>query len=599
MPHTITNHAQLVLANARRLGSRAAFRSYRGGRWHSVLWNEVEARVFAVANAIVAAGVPECAHIALFANNSVEWSLVDLATSMTRCVSVPIHVTSNPEAISTILEETEPELVFVGTIEQARQIAAAYPPGSGRLRNIVVFSGGASSATDHRCISFSDFCNVSGTHRQEVEARLARTSPDDLWTIVYTSGTTGQVRGAMLTHGSMLFQIEAHRERLPDLCETDSSFCLLPLSHIFERGWTAIVMSWGMTNHYVDPTPEAILRMRDVRPTAVCLVPRVLEKVQAAANERFASKPGPIRTLVRWSLRVGLQAHRRRARGQRLTPYFWLLWFIADTLVLSKIRGIFGGRIKHCIVGGAALSESIHEFFLAAGLFVNTGYGLTETCATVASTTRDASMPGFVGRALPKVEVRLTDEGEILVRGPNVMRGYFKNPEANRNVFTEDGFFRTGDIGRVTEQGLLAITDRVKDLIKTSTGKLVAPQMVEARLAGCPYIEQVAVIGDGHHYLSALVVPDFTRLEAYARSQSIVYSLREELANHPSVVSFLKARIDELLADLARHERIQRIAVLTRPFSIQTGELTPTLKLRRKTIHEKHRETISKMYQDN
>ena len=443
------------------------------------------------------------------------------------------------------------------------------------------------------CVTLERFLDCPA--RLDWDERMKHATPEDLWTIVYTSGTTGEVRGAMLTQQSILFQIESHRSRLPDLDHRDSSFCLLPLSHIFERGWTFIQYAWGMTQHYCKVDPQAIHLLRNARPSILCLVPRILEKIYLVVHETFNSKPAPIRNLIQRLVALAIEVSRGRREGREPSAWQKVQLALADALVFSKVRALFGGRLKHCVVGSAALSTKVHEFFNAAGIFINCGYGLTETTATLSSTPLGSSTPGSVGLALEGLEIRLGEESEIQVQGPTVMQGYYLKPEATAEVFTPDGFFKTGDVGRFDSRGFLHITDRLKDLIRTSTGKFVAPQYLEARLASCPLIEQAAVVGEGRSWLGALLVPDFSRLEEYARQIGLAHHSREDLVGRPEIIAFVKQTLDELLRDVARHERVQRIVLLAQPFTIQAGELTPTLKLRRKIIAERYREAIARM----
>ncbi|MBQ7528695.1 long-chain fatty acid--CoA ligase, partial [bacterium] len=456
-------------------------------------------------------------------------------------------------------------------------------------KNVVIFEG-----EDPRCISFKDFVNVA--IRPDWDARVAETKEDDLWTIVYTSGTTGYVRGAMLNHGSIVHQIECHRDRLPDINDSDNSFCMLPLSHIFERGWSAIQYAWGMTHNYCKPSPEAIKLLPDVKPAVICVVPRILEKIYAAIFDKFSAKSLPMRKIINCCIKVGLDYQKTLIDGE--TPSLWqkLNNSIADKLVFSKVRDIFGGHIKHLVVGSASLTTAVHEFFRACGIFINNGYGLTETTATISSTLLGHSRPGMVGKPMPGIEIRLGQDNEIQVKGPTVMVGYYKNEKDTKEAFTEDGFFRTGDVGQfVAEDGYLCITDRIKDMIRTSTGKYVAPQYLESRLAMSPLIEQAAIIGEGRSWVGALCVPNFAKIEEYARKIGLKFSNLDDLVVCPEIISFVKKNIDDLLSDVAKHEKIQRIALLTKAFTIQAGELTPTLKLRRKIISEHYHDIIAAM----
>jgi len=578
-----THYLSLLLENVRRFPDRAAYRVFRDEEWREVTWTAFIQRIRRVASALLHHGVADGELVAIFAPNSPEWTEVDLGCLAVRAVSVPIHATSSADALRQILDETSPRLAFVGDAEMATALLA-----TAAVPTVVLLEG------EHPgCLTLAEFLDVPD--RADWDARTAAASAQDLWTIIYTSGTTGEVRGAMLTQGNILHQIEAHRSRLPDLSDSDTSFCLLPLSHVFERGWTYIQYAWGMTQHYCRVNPQAIHLLRTARPSILCVVPRILEKMHMVIQDTLRKKSAPLQALLRRLVNVAMEVTRLRREGGRPTALQKMQHALADALVLKRVREVFGGRFKHCVVGSAALSNEVHDFFSAAGIFINCGYGLTETTATVSSTPLGCSTPGAVGRAMEGLEVRLGDESEIQVLGPTVMQGYYRKPEATAEVFTEDGYFRTGDVGRVDERGYLRITDRLKDLIRTSTGKFVAPQYLEARMASCPLIEQAAVVGEGRSWLGALLVPDFTRLEEYARQIGLAFKSREDLVGRPEIIAFVKKALDDLLRDVARHERVQRIVLLAQPFTIQAGEMTPTLKLRRKIIAERYRDAIARM----
>lgn len=586
---TATHLYPLLRDNARRYGARDAYRFDDGGRWKGVSWTDFLARIDRAADALLAHGVAEEAPIVIFAANSPEWSIIDFACQAVRAIPVPVHATSTPSVLRQIIDETGARVVFVGTPELAgvlRQSGAA-------AETVVVIKGETEGA-----IALDAFLRTADGRSFEDQRRAIETrmSTEDIWTIIYTSGTTGIVRGAVLPQRCVLFQIESHRTRLPNLGDTDASFCLLPLSHVFERTWTAAVFGWGMVNHYCEVTPEAVKLLATAQPTVLCVVPRVAEKIYDAVGQKIEAMPGPLQTMVRRLLAAAREANIMQSAGRTPGPWLRAQQALADRLVLRKVRDVFGGRLKHLVVGGAALNLEIHRFFLTAGVFVNLGYGLTETTATVASTILGQSAPGAVGLAIPGVEMRIGDEGEIQVRGPNVMRGYYKRPDDDAKVFTDDGWFRTGDMGEIDAQGTLRVTDRLKDLIKTSNGKYVAPQALEALMTTSPLIEQAAVVGDGRRTIGALLVPDLRRLEDVARRFGLSFSSHDELVRLPEVVAHVKQTVDDLLRDQAKHEQVRLITLLTQPFAIATGELTPTLKLRRKAIQERYEHLIATMF---
>ena len=573
-----------IEANVRKYGERQAYKVYREGGWQTVSWNEFWQHIGRVASALWAHNLGEEDFVALYAPNCPEWTEVDYACMAVKAVTVAVHATCSTEAVRQIFTETTPKLTFVGNPELAQKLLETAP----EVGQVVLLEGEYPG-----CQTLEQFLEVP--FRPDWNKRVAETKDSDLWTIVYTSGTTGEVRGAMLTHGNIVYQVERHRDRLPDVSDADSSFCMLPLSHIFERGWSSVQYCWGMTYHYCAPSPEIVKLLPEAKPAVICVVPRILEKIYAAIQEKFQSKPPAVRHFIEGLIEVGRQYQREIMAGRQ--PSWWLRMrqAVADRLVFSQVRQALGGHIKHLVVGSASLTPDVHEFFRACGIFINNGYGLTETTATISSTPLGRSQPGSVGLPMEGIEIRLGADNEIQVRGDSVMLGYYKKPEATRSVFTEDGFFRTGDVGQFTADGCLCITDRLKDLIRTSTGKYVAPQYLESRLALSPLIEQAAVVGEGRSWVGALLVPNFAKLEEYARKIGLHWASREDLVVCPEILTFVKKAIDDLLSDVAKHERVQRIALLTEAFTIQAGELTPTLKLRRKIILERYRDIIASM----
>lgn len=578
-----TPFIQTIIDNAHKYEQRQAYRVFRDQAWQSVSWTKFLENISRVASSLMAEKLQPGDLVALYAPNCPEWTEIDYGCMAAKVVTVAIHATSSVNAVTQMVNQTTPKIIFVGNSELAEVVL-----NHTQARNLVVLEG-----SHPQCRTLAEFLDVElNPHWDDL---VACTKAEDLWTIVYTSGTTGDVRGAMLTHGNIVHQISQHLSRLPDLTSKDSSFCLLPLSHIFERGWSAIQYSWGLTHHYCHVTPAAMQLVKSAAPAVICVVPRILEKVYAAIQENFAQKSASMRSIVQKCISAALLFEELRLQGQPVSPWLRLKHKLAEVLVLKKVRAVFGGHLKHLVVGSAALSKEVHEFFRACGIFINSGYGLTETTATISSTPIGKSIPMTVGLPMDKITIRLGERDEIQVKGPIVMQGYYKNPEVTAEVFTEDGFFRTGDVGAYSPEGYLCITDRLKDLIRTSTGKYVAPQYLESRLSGSPLIEQAAIIGEGRSWLGALIVPNFALLEEYAKSIDLQYASRQELVNNQQIIDYVLSKLDTLMSDVGRHEKIQRIALLEQPFTIQSDELTPTLKLRRKVIAEHYHEVIAAM----
>jgi len=420
---------------------------------------------------------------------------------------------------------------------------------------------------------------------------------DDLATLIYTSGTTGEPKGVMIDHKNISSVLVSHDKEL-NVSENDISLSFLPLSHVYERGWCFFCFHRGI-EVYFNRDPKQIAEvMKEVRPTLMCTVPRLYEKIYSGIKDKTGEASPTKRALLNWSVKVGEKYYNQYQMFEKKVPLgLKLKHRIADKLVLSKLRGIMGGRINFTPCGGAPVSREILEFFHSLGVNVKVGYGLTETMATV-SLYGDKNIDfGTAGNTIIGTEIKIGENDEIMVKGPGVMRGYYKKPEATAEVM-KDGWFCTGDAGRIDENGCLVITDRIKDLMKTSGGKYVAPQKIETTLVNDQFIEQIAVIGDCRNYVTALAVPAFGPLQAYAIQQNIVFDSIEELSANSQIIEFFEKRIEELQKELSRFEKVKKFTLLPKEFTIEAGEITSTLKLKRKVIQEKYKHLIEKMYKE-
>ncbi len=579
-----------------RYGDRTAVRYPQNGLWCDISWKKLGEQIRAAAQGMLAMGVREGEKVGIFSQNCPEWLVSDYAILALRGVSVPIYATNTPKQVAYILHEAEIGILFVGGQEQYDNLRAM-PGGGDELRRIVVFDESVDLAGQRNAVRFREFLEEGRQAGGEaaIDERLGRASMEDLATLIYTSGTTGEPKGVMLHHENFSHAFIAHKKRL-DVSDRDISMCFLPLSHIFERAWTFFAMSQGMVVACCDNTARIIEYLRQVRPTIMCAVPRFYEKIFATVFEKLDQASALKKRLFRWALQVGGQVFLLRKEEESVPSLLKIKHRIAEVLVLKKIQAIVGGRIRFFPCAGAPLSKKIEEFFHAAGITITYGYGLTETCATVTCHEKYHFRPGTVGKPIPGVEVRIGEESEIQVKGGTVTKGYYKKPEATAEAFTPDGWFRTGDVGFI-EDGFLTITDRIKDLMKTSVGKYIAPQVVETLIGNDYYIDQVSVIGDLRPYVTALIVPAFDPLEEYARKNGIPFASREELIQHPKIVQFYEERIRESTRELARYETVKRFRLLPCPFTQAGGEITPTMKLRRKAINEKYRDLIAGMYE--
>ena len=590
-----TNLASMIHERAAKYSDRTAVRHKDGGAWIDTAWLDFGERIDRAAGALLTLGVEELENVCVFAPNRPEWSVVDYAILSVRAVSVPIHATNTARQAKYILDETEARVVFTGSQAHYDRVLE-FLPEARFLRHVIVFDPTVDLKGEPRSMHYSDFMarGLGPELPAKVRARMERIEASDLATIIYTSGTTGEPKGVMLPHSNFMVAFDAHDTRLA-VTEADVSMCFLPLSHVFERTWSFYCANRGLTIVFPDHPANIVPCMQQAKPTVMCAVPRFYEKIYGTILEKLEHAPKYRKWLFRWSMAAGDRAFRLRKEQRDLPLLPGLRHALARKLVLKKLQSITGGRIRMFPCAGAPLSQHIEEFFHAAGLNVVMGYGLTETTATVSCHEKYHFRPGSVGKPIDGVEVRIGEGGEIQVRGATVMRGYYRKPVATAEVMTDDGWFRTGDAGTY-EDGILTITDRIKDLMKTSCGKYIAPQLIETTLGNDHFIEQVSAIGDLRKYVTALVVPAFDALEAFAREHKISFSSHEELIARPEIVKFYEDRIAHQQKDLADHEKVKRFRLLPHAFSQETGEITATLKLRRKFIVEKYRTIIDALY---
>jgi len=584
---------------ARRFGDRTALVGRAEGPTVGprLSWREFESRSRSVGRALAACGVAEGEAVALFAGNRPEWLLADFGVHFARAVTVPIYPTSATAQADFILRETGARVLFVGAPDQYDK--ALQLRGESEPFRIVLLDPALETRGESGTLTFEGFLALGEEPRweEELRARGERAAREDLFTILYTSGTTGEPKGVMLTHANVLDVFAPHDARLRKTVPGDVSLCFLPLSHVFERGWTYYALYRGMEVHCVENPTKVMDALARSRPAVMCSVPRLMEKIHAGIlKRRDASSPWK-RRLFDWSVRIGGAAGEYRRQGLPVPLGLSLRRRVAHLLVLRRIRNLFGGRLLFMPCAGAPFAADLDAFFWGAGVNTVHGYGLSETTATVCANAISDFRFGSVGPPLPGTEVRIAEDGEILVRGPGVMKGYYKR-EAETAEVLKDGWFRTGDMGELDAGGRLTITDRLKDLIKTSSGKAVAPQFLEAGVARDPLVDQVAVVGDLRHYITALIVPAREALAEYARSRGISYQSFEELVRKPEIVALYDEKIAAFNRSLARFEQIRKFTLLPKPFTVEGGEITPTLKVRRKMVIEKYREVLDAMYAD-
>jgi long-chain acyl-CoA synthetase len=586
LPETLV---ELLCEAVRRHDKPNALAFKQKTEWLSISSSELLARVRRLALALDRLGIGKGDRVALLAESGPLWTITDYAILATGAINVPIYPTQPPAQVDYILEESEPKMLFVSSRRQARRVRSVLDARPD-LR-VVTFDPGVEGYDDVSTLERQGQAIEEETPTRFDEMREG-VRAEDVASIIYTSGTTGEPKGVVLTHRNIVFDAVAAAEHIT--CEPDDvALSFLPLSHIFERTVLYLALRCGVTIAYAESIEAVAANIAEVRPTLMTAVPRLFEKMYDRILKTGAKLSPARRRLFDWSLETGRAWAVATNSGARVSPWLRAKHAIADRLVFVKWREGVGGRMRRFVSGGAPLSPDLAYAFLGAGITILQGYGLTETSPVIAVNTLAprGNRVGTVGRPIPGVEVRIAEDGEVLTRGPHVFREYFKKPQETAAVLGEDGWFQTGDIGRL-DDGFLTITDRKKDLIKTSSGKYVAPQPIEGLLAMSPMIEQAVLVGNGRKYISALVVPNLERLREWAEANGV----DEDLATSSRAIEAVRAEVARLTSHLADYERIKRVALLPAEFSIEGGELTPTLKIRRRFIEEKYRSVIDDLY---
>ncbi|MBG3129766.1 long-chain fatty acid--CoA ligase [Proteus mirabilis] len=578
-------------------GNKIAYRQWDAKCNIEMSWELVEKKTRALSNALLEMGVDVQESIGIFSQNTIDWSLADIASLQLRAVTVPLYATSSVEQAAYILNDANIRILFIGDQKQydiVSELLALCP----QLEHIIVFNSDVELNEKLPSCYLENLINQSTFQHDDVlKQRINECNLDDLFTLIYTSGTTGEPKGVMLDYTSLASQLYLHDERL-SLSDKDVSLCFLPLSHVFERAWSFYVMHTGAVNVYLTDTHAVREAMSAVKPTVMCAVPRFYEKVYSAIQDKVSQASVFRKFIFKWAIKQG-EKQREAQLNQRQQGFISRLCYrFADKKVLNPVRQILGGRVRFLPAAGARLDDAVIRFFLAAGINIKYGYGMTETCATVSCWEENKYKLGSIGTPLPGVEVRIGAENEIQVRGSIVMKGYFNKPEDTAAAFTEDGWLRTGDAGALDSDGMLFITERLKDLMKTSNGKYIAPQMIEGTLGQDRFIEHIAVIADTRKFVSALIVPCFDALEEHACALNLKYQDRIELLRHTKIKELFDERLHEMQKNFASFHQVKRFTLLAEGFSMESGELTPTLKLRRKIIFERYRNEIELMYQD-
>ncbi|WP_299336605.1 long-chain fatty acid--CoA ligase [uncultured Prevotella sp.] len=592
----------LVHDQAKKYGNREAliYRDFGSKTWKSYSWNEFSDKVKVVSNALLNMGVKPQENIGIFSQNSVQYIFSDFGAWGVRAVTIPFYATSSEQQIQFMINDAQIRFLFVGEQEQydkAHRTLAHCPT----LDRIIIFDKSVKiNPNDPNAIYFDDFLKLGENYprQSEVEALYKAANYEDLANILYTSGTTGDSKGVMLSHLQYHAALEAN-DRAVHVTEKDRIMNFLPYAHIFEKGWTLLCISEGATLIVNTDPREVQQSMRETHPTCMCAVPRFWEKVYAGVQEQI-DKANPVqRKLFKHALAVGRKHNiEYLSRGKRPPLSLHLEYEMYNKTVFNLVRHELGLEHSNFFpTAGATVSSHVEEFVHSIGLTMVVGYGLTESLATV-SCDRVGEQPytiGSVGRPIHNIQVKISDEGEICLKGDTITKGYYNRPDITAQSFDEEGFFKTGDSGYMKD-GELFLKDRIKDLFKTSNGKYIAPQMIEAKLLVDKFIDQIVIIADQRKFVSALIIPEYKTLEEYAKANGIVYSSREELCASDKIHTMMMERIDTLQQQLAHYEQIKRFTLLPKPFTMESGELTNTLKMRRKVINEHYKKEIENMY---
>jgi long-chain acyl-CoA synthetase len=586
-----------------RRADQVVMRYKRDRRWHDITGAQLDERVRNLALALHRLGIRAGDRVALLAESSPDWSVTDYAILANGAINVPIYPTQAVDQVGYILRNCGARILFISNAKQLRRIQPALDSLKSKERpRIIMFESSKEEKKDSAVMTLAELDNAGreeGLLNPQLYERLSTESrPDDLATIIYTSGTTGEPKGVMLTHHNLVSNALNSGEVF-ELKSDDSALSFLPLSHVFERTVLYIYLSFGVQINFARGVETVAEDIKEVRPTVVTAVPRLFEKIYATINKRAAEQSPMKQKIFHRAVEVGREVAVLRNKGARVPIRLAIELKALDRLVFTKWRGAVGGRLRFFVSGGAALPPELAYIFAGAGIVILQGYGLTETSPIVSFNRPDANRIGTIGQTIPGVKVRVAEDGELLVQGANVMQGYYQMAEETERVLQRrpDGvWFHTGDIGTIDADGYISITDRKKDLIKTSLGKYIAPQPIENMIRAIPMVEQAIVIGNARKFPSALIVPSFDALRSYAKSLGVEAKDNAELARHPRIVDYFKKKIDEVTRDLAPHEKIKKIALLDQEFSVESGELTPTLKVRRKFVEDKHRAVIDALY---
>jgi long-chain acyl-CoA synthetase len=587
--------AEIILKAAAEFDKPDALNYKDGERWQSISSKEFVHRAELITLGLYSLGIRQGDRVAILSQNCYQWTITDVGCLFGGYISVPLYATQAPEQVQYILNDSESRVLFVED-EAAFTRVRDFVSNCRSLEKIIFFRGKFSDSS----LSFSELESLGRdllkqNHGLVNDLRRSLTS-EDMATIIYTSGTTGEPKGVMLTNQNIVSNLEGTAGHL-QFTKEEVALSVLPLSHVLERMGMFMYISRGMSVYYAESLEKIGDNIREVRPTFLIAVPRLYEKIYARIKEK-ARAGGTVKVaLLSWAVEVGKEWARRVYNRQDVPASLKIKHKLASRLIFSKWHEGTGGRLRFLVSGGSALSEEIGYIFAGAGLPILEGYGLTETSPVITVNSPASNRIGTVGQPLPNVQVRIAPDGEIETRGPNVMVGYYRKPAETRAVLTDDGWFKTGDIGTLDKDGYLKITDRKKELFKTSGGKYIAPQPIEQRIKSCPYVNQVVLVGSERRFPAALIVPNWDQIRTLPEFKSLPTST-SELVREPQLIEFFQKQVDSLTENLSKYERVKRVALIENELTIDGGELTPSMKVKRRVVDQKYRKLIDQIYSE-
>lgn len=590
--------AELFLSAADRFDLPNALNYKANGEWNAISSKDFVRRSENIALGLYSLGLRKGDRAAILSANSPEWTMADAGCQFGGVIDVPIYTTLAGDSVRYIIEDSESKVFFLRDLATYERVCSSISECRS-IEHFILFSNEKSD--DQRLTSLAELEMAGAKLREEQPELIGDLRKDilssDIATLIYTSGTTGEPKGVMLSHSNLISNTIGASEKY-SFSPDDIALSVLPLSHVFERTGMYVYIRAGMRVFYAESIDKVPDNLKEVKPTIFVGVPRIFEKVFERARLKAAQAGRVNEMIFDWAVDVAKEYATLTGSGQPIPMSMMAKHSIADTIVFSKLRDFFGGRLRFCITGGAALPDEIFLIFTGAGISIMQGYGLTETSPVISSNNPSAVRVGTVGKPIRDVEVRIAEDGEIEVRGPNVMLGYYHKPDATKEVFTEDGWFRTGDIGQLDADGFLKITDRKKELFKTSGGKYIAPSPIEQMLRASRFVNQAVLVGNERKFPAALIVPNFEMLESYAALKEFEVGSHAEFCKHPRILDLFTRQIEAMTPNLAQFEKVKKFVLLENEFSVENGEMTPTLKIKRRVIDEKYRDVIDEMYKN-